>query len=203
MDDRLEFWVQRRPETQRLGLHFLGHFQDIFAIIRGLFVHQFVEEHSQTPDVQFVGLLLAADDFGGQILLSAAESVPLGVAAEGGAEAEVAELEVVVSVDQNIFGFDISMDHPPLVEIRHSRGGLPEYFDDLFVSQNPLFDHVEEVPLFNVLEDQEEAVAELESVVQADDVWVAELLVDLYFSLERETLVGLDVSQVDLINPQP
>jgi hypothetical protein len=95
------------------------------------------------------------------------------------------------------------MDHPPLVEIRHSRGGLPEYFDDLFVSQNPLFDHVEEVPLFNVLEDQEEAVAELESVVQADDVWVAELLVDLYFSLERETLVGLDVSQVDLINPQP
>lgn len=62
-----------------------------------------VEQYSQGPDVDSVVVLAAEDHFGGHVLVGAAKSV-FFVVDFVGAPAKVAEFDVEIGVEEEVFG---------------------------------------------------------------------------------------------------
>lgn len=137
----------------------------------------FIEHDSQTPHIQFLAVDSALQNFGRHVLVGAAnlsfESFLLG----RGAPPEVAKLDLEVRVQQNVFGFDVSMEVVFLVQILHCEGSLVkepkrQAFGKAFFG----VDVEEETSVAGVLQEKVDHVFLLKGVVEFDDVWVVETL---------------------------
>lgn len=161
---------------------------------------QLVQQHSETPNVQLVVLLLAIDNFRRQVLFCATKCVPAVFLSVGRAKAEIAKFVVSRVVDQNVLRFDVPVHHFAFVKVGHGTGDLLEDFEHFGQAENLLFDRVEQSPVLNVLEYEVKSLAFLKRSEQPYDVRVVELAVDLYFPLQSETLVGFDVRELNLVS---
>lgn len=136
----------------------------------------FEQQHSQTPHVHFLVVVLFLEYFRGHVLEGAAKGVSLSVLS---GPAEVTQLDVQVLVQQNVFGLDISMHDSGVVHVLHGLANLSEKGLHLFAVEGGVFSEIlEEIALRGVFEHQVDLVGLVEVVEESDYVLVGQLLVD-------------------------
>jgi len=83
---------------------------------------QFVEQDAETVEVDGLVVALLLEHFGSQVLVAAAEAVEFLVGLDPAGEAEVADLDAFVLVDEYVLGLEVSVDQSPLVEAGDGEG---------------------------------------------------------------------------------
>ena len=101
-------------------------------------------------------------------------------------EAEVAELDRVALVDQNIVGFYVSVHDAHAVEVGHDTDQLHSDLSFIGLGQGCLFpvDEIEERPLFDVLHDEQQLGRRGDGPEHEDDVGVPVLGEHVHFVVE-------------------
>lgn len=148
-------------------------------------MEEFVEKHSETPNVHFVGMSVFIDYFGTHVLEGAAHSSPVVFFVEITTPAEVTELHMEVLVQDDVFRLDVSVDYVPVVQILDCRGHLIEELESNGLGESFFgVDVEEETSVTSVFEQQKEQVSFLVGVVEVDDGRMFQILVELNFLLE-------------------
>mmetsp|Transcript_56218 Transcript_56218/g.182442 ORF Transcript_56218/g.182442 Transcript_56218/m.182442 type:complete len:307 (-) Transcript_56218:27-947(-) len=78
---------------------------------RGLANDHLIQEHTHRPHVQALVVTLAADHLRRQVVRRSAKGGAIASAAQDVGPTEVCKLGVSITVQQDILGFDVSMDH--------------------------------------------------------------------------------------------
>lgn len=174
-------------------------------------VAHFVEEHSQRPDIHFFTLLRPEIDLWSHVLESPTESrMNLRKLSN---RAEVSQLGLALSVDEDVFWLDVAMDHLVLMQKPEALHYFIEQSEKLGVAEfSEVFEEFEQVSLLCVFEQNEES-AILDFVIKKpDDVLVAQLLMHFDFPqlasevlnrhhLQHELFFGRDfLHSVDLVH---
>lgn len=140
-------------------------------------------QNPQTPHVclkSFVSLLF--DDFGSQVGRSAYVFEDSFPHLHFPADSEVAHLDLVLVVEENVVEFDVSVEDLLFVQISETFQDSGEYGEKLrFRELVFLLQDLQEVPLLSVLQDNEQILAVLEDLVELDDILMTAVLQDLDF----------------------
>ena len=101
------------------------------------------------------------------------------------APSKVTDLDDVAVFDEDVFGLDISVNKPLLVQIIDSGTNLDEEIEGCILAQELLLtDEVEQIALGSIFECQVNGCFILEARVEPADVLVIELFLDPYLSNE-------------------
>lgn len=171
--------------------------QDVLPLKGTSVVKHFVEQHSETPNVHLVVLDVLVQNFGRQVFLGSTESLPHEPVSEGGAETEIAELDIVGFGEQNILGLDISVHDLLLMQVTKGRDDLREGLEDSFFGE-PLESHeLPEISAFDEVQQNEELVFRTNGRMHFDDVWVGKSGLNLNFPLNGLQLLRSDLRKLD------
>ena len=200
-DDGLDIGVEVAIDLDAFGSKDVFHFGEGVAFEGRSSVDHFIEQDAECPDVGGGSVGDAEDDLGGHVLEGAADgALEVGGGGESGGPAEVAEFDVELVVEQHVFGLDVPVEHPPLVQVPQRPRGAAEEAQRQPAGQ-PLLrvDEVEEAPVRRVLEQDVDRVADLQAVDELDDVRVAELRVQTDLQPQVLPVLLLQLGDVDLI----
>lgn len=146
---------------------------------------QFVQENSEWPDVEGVIMILVLDHLGSHVFKCATEGVSLLHMVWLNTPSEVANLDDVTLLYQNVLRLDVSVDKPLLVHVVNARTHLNEEVEGSILAQELLLsDQVEQVALAGILQGQVNRIFVLKTGIQTADVLVIELFLNSYFSYQ-------------------
>ena len=158
-------------------------------------MYELIEENTKSPSVDRVVIEILVDHLWRHVLQRAAISLPfpfvevaLRVALDRVVDrpAEVANLNYMVVVDEQVLRLQISMNETVLVQEIDACDCLNEEPKSaVFIETLALRDLQKQVALWYVLHDEVVVLAVLEVSVEPDHVHMLQLLVDLNFSLKR------------------
>lgn len=120
-------------QTLRVGIERRGEFyfsfQDFLVNQHGVLVVEgvdsgvhFVEEHAEGPPVDGLAMAFIQQDFGREVLGGSAQSVSSALTVLG--EAEVRQFQIPGFIDQNILGFQISVNDVLRVQVLEHQAHL-------------------------------------------------------------------------------
>lgn len=151
-------------------------------------VAQLVEEDAQGPDIQHVVVRLVGNHFGGHVFESAAEGVSLRVDFFLYAPAKVTDFQTVFLTNQQILRFQITMDKAVDVEKVDTSNSLNKEKEGFILCELThllaVADDVKQIALLHILQDQVDVILVFQGGVQAHDVLVLQLFVDLDFAAQ-------------------
>ena len=143
-----------------------------------------VEQHPEGKHVHLGVLVLALDDFGGDVVGSAADGRPRAAHPEMRAEAEVAQLGLPLIIQQHVLRFDVAVDDGVAVQVVESRQQLGQESGDLLLPSGLVLQGFEEVSSGAVLENDVQDFSLDEVSEEFDDVGVVQVFVDLDFATD-------------------
>lgn len=148
VDEVFVFVGQARLESDLAPHDFVADFARMHTREGGAAMDELVEKDAQRPNVQSVIVVLVLDHFRSHILEGAAEGVPLLHVIRLDAPAEIADLDDVALLDQNVLRLDVSVDQALLVQIVNAGADLDEEVKSRVLAQILfLSDQVEEISL--------------------------------------------------------
>jgi hypothetical protein len=106
---------------------------------RGTAVNQLIQQNTKRPDVERVIVILVLYHFRSHVFESTAKSVPLLHMIGLDAPTEIADLNNITLLDQNILRFDVSMNKSLLMQIVNARANLNEEVESRVLAQIFLF----------------------------------------------------------------
>lgn len=148
-------------------------------------VEEFIEHDPQTPDVHFKTVFLLDHDFGTHVLVGPANRSS-NIEFHGPARpAEVAQFDIKVVVQQQVFRLDISVDDVMVMEIFNGLARLVKETHGQRLGQPLGRRNVEEeAPVHGALQQDIKVVFRLQAVDVLDDAGVVQGLVEADFDLQ-------------------
>ena len=145
------------------------------------------EDAPQPPHVVGFGVVQNSSyDLRGRVGRAAAEGLAQHVLLELPRKAEVADDNVPVLFDEDVLGFDVSVDYSVAVEMVHSQHYLPEYPFGLPLTHGAFaLDQVQEVALGGVFHYNEHPLVEMDDLFHARDVLVTHFGHDVQLSGQK------------------
>ena len=163
-----------------LNLH--QHVVDAHSGPGGLVVEQLEDDHSQAPQVRLVTLHFPPQRFGAHVIQSSSLLLQHFLVLVGARPPEVANLDPVVLIHQNVLELKVSENVFLLVDKEQGVDQLANYLPDENFLQDQLFlEQVQQVPLRAPLQDDVQLVILFKKIVELDDVFVVEISLDAQF----------------------
>ena len=153
-----------------------------------------VSQHSQTPEIQPVIILLLQGNFGADIIRSATvSSSPFSWVWDMHWPSKVSDLNFIVDRKKDVFRFNIAMEDFVLVNMFERLDHLvdimccPLLWESSFILQQFI-----QLSIRRVVEDNINPLIVVEKSVHGEDIRVFEMAVDLYLSSELEDNITID-----------
>uniref|UniRef100_A0A6B0VAV0 Uncharacterized protein n=1 Tax=Ixodes ricinus TaxID=34613 RepID=A0A6B0VAV0_IXORI len=176
--------VVRNGEDARLDLSEQGW--DVFVVEWKGSAEQRIEYYTAAPNVYFrTGVEFARDDLWGCVIWGPTARPQEFAVHHHVREPKVGDLDVEVLVQEQVFGFQVPVDHHVPVTVRHSGDYLLEEPPGIRLLQLPMLDDViKEFTTAHILHDHENVGGCADDLVQFDDMRVPEELEVLYFTAD-------------------
>ena len=124
-------------------------------------------------------MVLVLDHLRSHVLESATKSVPLLHVVQLDAPPEVADLDYVAVLDEDVLWFDVSMNQTLLVQVVDAATDLDEEVESRVLRKELLpSDEIEQVSLGGVFQSQVNGLVVVKARIQSGDVFVVQLLLD-------------------------
>lgn len=177
------------------------HFLDALSLEGRLSVQHLKQKDPQTPNVHLLVVGLVVDKLWSHVLAGPAEALPRLSPDDFLGPAEVADFDIEVLVEQNVLGLQVSVHDCALVQVLNALANLREESKSQFLAHSFSGVDVEvEIPLADVLQDNVDEVAVVEGLYERDDVFVSQILVNLYFLNDVDFVFGLERLDVDFLD---
>lgn len=151
----------------------------------------FKEKHSERPDICLIILNEASDGLGGHVDQSPRFRRAKAKILHRGRPAEVAELQILLIVENQVLGLQVPEDKPLRVEKRQTFGDLSEEPHDLAERHGGVgFDIAVEISVGRELEDDDNSVVLGEKVQKIDDPFRSQLRMQLDLIRHQQLIVG-------------
>lgn len=145
-------------------------------------IQELVRQDAQSPMVNAFGVFLSFNHFWWKIIQSSAHCLP-SVSRGVDTPAKVSNLEFPVYTEEQVLGLDIAMDNVLAMEVHQRVGHLVD------VARAPLLTELAELAQLSVklslageLEHEEDTLLIMEVAVEAEDVGVAQVLLNFDFT---------------------
>lgn len=190
----------RRLEVDSASLDGLLNLVGVPSRERGTLVEHLIEKNAHSPNINSVVLRLVHDDLGGHVLTRPAKSLSPLFLIVLGTPPKIANLDIVIFVQQNVLRLQVSMQNLPSVDILNCLQSLQKEFMDSSLRKGVVFsDVVEEIPIISIIQQEVElSVLSRQKVVKLDNIGVIELEVILNLPVDVLDVFGVDGHQVHL-----
>lgn len=167
----------------------VAHLKHVVAVEGSFHVNQFINQDSETPNVDLLILLLLIGHFGRQILPGPTHRLANNVFSIWGAKPEVADFGILVLRQENVLGLDVSMNVLSLVDVLKSLEDFPSEPEDFVFGEKFAFEIAEKSASFDELQDDVQVVLVDEVSVELHYSRVLQLRLDLNFPLDCLLLI--------------
>ena len=146
-------------------------------------MNEFIQQYSKWPYVKRVIMVLVLNHFWSHILQSSTEGISLLHVVRLDAPPKVADFDDITVFDQDVLGFDVSVDEPLLVHIVNATADLDEKVKrSIFTEELFLPYQIKQVSFACILQSQVNGVLVFKTGIQSTDILVVQLFLNSDFS---------------------